>query len=118
MCCKNSTGKIIPFLITFAIGIFAASLFYGWTSSNSVNGNRLEKGTNHTRTSCGFEMMKRHHSLMDEVPAVPIAPLPPPAPPIAPPPPPIATEAFEDNVYPPTSQKTIVLRKDLNKKSK
>ncbi len=110
MCCKNSTGKIIPFLITFAIGIFAASLFYGWTSSTSVNDNRLEKGTNHTRTSCGFEMMKRHHSLMDEVPAVPIAPLPP-APPIAP-------ETFEDTVYPPTSQKTIVLRKDLNKKSK
>lgn len=104
MCCKNSTGKIIPFLITFAIGIFAAGLFYGWTNSNSVNKNRLEKGTNHTRTSCGFERMKRHHDIMELVPPVPVSPAP-----IAP-----KAEVFIKKVAP----KTIVLREDLNQKNK
>lgn len=115
MCCKNSTKKIIPFLITFFIGIFLASFFYSSTNSTLINNNRLEKETNYTRTSCGFEKMKRHYDIMDEVPAVPVAPPPPPAPPVAPPP---ASEAFEDTLFSPTPPETIILREKLKKKNK
>lgn len=122
MCCIDFTKKIIPFAITFTIGIFVAGFFYSLTGSNSANENHFdtsEKQINHNRTHCGFKkQMREPQDIMDFVPPVPVATPPPPAPPIAPPAPPappIAPEAFEDTLFPPTPPKTIVLRKDLKK---
>ncbi len=104
MCCKNSIKKIIPFLITFFIGIFVASFFYSLTNSSSADNYRFEKTTKYTRTSCGFQKMKKHHDIIELVPPVPVSP----------PPAPIAPKAKVIYIKK-TSPKTVVLREDLNK---
>ncbi|MGI8670649.1 MAG: hypothetical protein ACR2J3_12520 [Aridibacter sp.] len=105
------TKKIIPFAITFTIGIFVASFFYSLTGSNSdfeSYSNTFGKKTKHQRTHCGFERrVKRDFDILDLVPPVPISPAPAP----------IAPEVKLIYIKK-TSPKTIVLRKDLGKKNK
>lgn len=82
----NFKKNIIPFFITFSIGILAAGFVYGLLGSGSANINKsetFEKNYNYQPTSCWTERrIERHHEIdvLEMVPAVPIAPPPPPAP--------------------------------------
>lgn len=113
MCCIDFTKKIIPFVVTFTIGIFVASFFYSltnWNSRSEFHFDPFVKESKYKRTSCGFERrVKKQHDIMEMVPAVPVSPPPPPAPPIAPEPP---------AAPPPLPPKPIVLRQDVEKQNK
>ncbi len=101
MCCSQGfLKKVVPFAITFALGLFVASIFLPFTSVNKNDFEGFGKSSNHKRTHCGFD----HHSVYEDVEVefdevyyinVPPPPPAPPAPPMAPEPPipPVAPEA-------------------------
>lgn len=90
MCCMNFKKNIIPFFITFSIGILAAGFVYSLIGSSSANNSQsetFEKNYKYQPTSCWSERRtERHHEVdvLEMVPAVPIAPPLPPAPSVAP----------------------------------
>lgn len=117
MCCKGFYQRLVPFAITFALGILAASIVYSFLPTTSVRSTSFEKSSKHKRTDCGFGGMRKHHELEDvtfiEVPPpAPIAPVPPP------PPAPLTAPDIESEVtvFPPTPPETIILKEDLRSK--
>lgn len=129
MCC-NSQGflkKIVPFAITFAIGIFLASIFYSFTSVNKGDAESYEKHSHHKKTHCGFEQMRIHENadeeFLEETFSIDVPPPPaPPAPPIAPEPPiapvaPIAPDELDSVEFSDSSSEKIILKREIKKSS-
>lgn len=121
MCCTGFSTKIVPFFITFTLGLVATGIFYGvfGSSSETFRIEREDRIYKHRKTSCGFE--KRTESekknVYEIVPEVPVAPLPPPAPRVAP----MdfdAPEEFETTLLPPTPPETIIVWEEIEKKNK
>jgi hypothetical protein len=127
MCCLEFSKKIIPFAITFALGLFVAGIFNSFFATNKVADYRFESRTNstnhHRRTECMYEKQMRTKDNFDDEDVIFLVPAPPmpPAPPIAPD---FKDDAdlkfeeqdeFDNTVFPPTPPETIILREEIRK---
>lgn len=119
MCCSMEMLKrIVPFVITFALGLFVASIFYGFTSGNSAKSyqfNSVEKSSKHSRTHCFGERKAMREDFEEDV--IFLIPPPPPAPPAPPVAPTAPRNEIETTVFPPTPPETLVLPEEIRKPS-
>lgn len=127
MCCLEFSKRIVPFAITFILGLFVASIFYSFTSANRSNVHRFENRTNesyHSKKKCMYDReMNTENEFEEDI----IFLVPPPPPP----PEPLIAPEFEDDsvrhfelndeiettVFPPTPPETLILREELRKKA-
>ncbi len=61
MCCLKFSKRLVPFAITFVVGLFAASIFYCFTSPGKVDYNSVESNYRYKTTHCFGEKKHRKH---------------------------------------------------------
>lgn len=124
MCCLEFSKKIVPFAITFALGLFVAGIFNSFFASNKVVDYRFEstsKSSHHSKSKCRYDRSQEAANVIEDdviflVPAPPM----PPSPPIAPEfdditLQPLDIDETEVTVFPPKPPETITLSKEIKK---
>jgi hypothetical protein len=126
MCSLEFFKRIVPFAITFGLGIFIAGAFYSLTSphkSKSSHSPNAVKTYKHNKTKCNYDKMRFEENIdinieedvilidIDENMIAPqfrnsrVEPLK-------------QIETIETTVFPPTPPETIILVEELRKKNK
>lgn len=126
MCCQGYLKRIVPFGLTFALGLLVAGIFYGFGSVTGTYSTVSQDGVK--KKNCMFEKM--HHEVEEEevffleateppvAPVAPEAPEAPPAPPAAPEPPPLAPDDIDVTVFPPTPPETVIIKGEKDRAAK
>lgn len=119
MCCQGLLKKVVPFAITFTLGLFVAGIFYGFSNLRTERVDRFDNSSTHRK--CDHQMIRMNHEFERDVILLDVPP--PPAPAVAPEAPlapsaPVAPDEVDVTVFPPTPPETIILKEELKAKSK
>ena len=104
MCCSFETVKrVVPFAITFALGLFVASAFYSFAAPTKVKDSRLlrvEKVPKHKTKKCDDKKrIKIENEVEEEIIFLIDG----------------SFSEVETTVFPPTPPETVILKEELSK---
>jgi hypothetical protein len=110
MCCQGFYKKVIPFAVTFILGIFAAGIFYyAFAPVKIKSSESFDKPTVYKKSDCRYERMRMHREIEEEVIFLDV-------PPVAPEPPLMAPDVEADfEAYPPPPSKPSIELKRVGK---